>query len=310
MMLLDAKATASALPYDRLVPAIAHAARELAEGALVAPERLVVPLGIDGALLAMPAVGTDIGITKLITVQPGNPLRDLPAIQGEMIVFRTDNGQRLLLADGPVVTARRTAAVTLLGIDTLTSHRPRSALLIGTGVQAQAHAEALAGYLGIRKFWIVGTSLRRAEEFITRLQVAIPDADMTAVPFSEVGPEGLGSDLVIALTTSRTPVVPARLPATTLAIGVGAFRPDMAELPAELLRHRHVVVDYLHGAQQEAGDLLQADVRWSEVTELSQMLGAANADRKQGAIVFKSVGHASWDLAAARVLIAASGQSA
>src|SRR5690554_3146970 len=115
MHVLDAKATACALPYARLVPAMAQAAREAAGGVLRAPERMVVPLAGEGVLLVMPAVALDVGITKLITVQPGNSAQGRPAIQGEVIVFDVSSGKRLLLADGPTVTARRTAAVTLLG---------------------------------------------------------------------------------------------------------------------------------------------------------------------------------------------------
>lgn len=302
MILLNAEETAQALPYRELVPAIARTARELAAGVLNAPERLVVPVGANGALLAMPAVAPDIGITKLITVQPDNTARGLATIQGELIAFRTETGRRLLLADGPTVTARRTAAVTLLAIDTLQTRTPHSALLIGTGVQARAHAVALADYSRVRKFWIAGSTLQRAKTFIESLHAALPDAQMIPLACSDIDPESVDADVVIALTTSRTPVMPAHLPAATLAIGVGAFRPEMAELPATLLHRRRVVVDYLHGARFEAGDLLQAHVRWSEVIELSQLLGAKPTAEHDG-FVFKSVGHASWDLAAARVVL-------
>ena len=299
MKMLDAHQTQSVLPFAELVPAIARAARELASGALQSPERLVVPAG-GGSLLCMPAVASDIGITKLITVHKTNSERGLPAIQGEMIIFEADTGRRLLMLDGATVTARRTAAVTMLGIETLARSKPTSVMLIGTGVQAWMHALALIEYMGVRRFSIAGTELSRARQFIAKLRSLVPDVDATAVTADSLPPTGTGEDVVIALTTSTKPVVPAQLPDTTLAVGVGAFRPDMAELPPRLLQQRRIVVDYLHGARSEAGDLLQAKVDWRAVVEISALLDAATASGAPSP-VFKTVGHASWDLAAARV---------
>lgn len=107
-MPLDAAETARRLPYNDLVPAIALAARELTAGTLNAPERLALQITPRASLLCMPAAAPDIGITKIVTVHPDNRAADLPAIQGEMIVFDVHTGQCLLLLDGPTVTARRT----------------------------------------------------------------------------------------------------------------------------------------------------------------------------------------------------------
>jgi 1-piperideine-2-carboxylate/1-pyrroline-2-carboxylate reductase [NAD(P)H] len=176
-------------------------------------------------------------------------------------------------------------------------------LLIGTGVQAMAHAEALIDYFRVRSFWIAGMDLQLAAPFCEELCLKHPGVDAMPVVSSSLMPTGLGTDVVIALTTSKVPVIPAQLPDETLAIGIGAFRPDMAEIPVELLRKRRVVVDYLKGARHEAGDLLKADLDWNEVSELSRHLDTGSDQRPPS--VFKSVGHASWDLAAARVAMQA-----
>ena len=112
------------------------------------------------------------------------------------------------------------------------------------------------------------------------------------------------TDLVLALTTSRTPVIPVHIAAHTLAIGVGAFKPDMAEFPPALLHSRQIVVDDLGGAQHEAGDLLQAGLDWGKVRDLASVL-AEPLPPSALAPVFKTVGQAAWDLAAARVAMAA-----
>jgi 1-piperideine-2-carboxylate/1-pyrroline-2-carboxylate reductase [NAD(P)H] len=302
MMRLDSAETAARLPYAKLVGAIGRAARELATGVINSPERLIVEIGTAGTLLCMPAVSADLGITKIITVHPQNPSQNLPAIQGEVIVFDVSTGQRLLMLDGPTVTARRTAAVTLLAIDKLARARPRSALLIGTGVQATAHIEALLQYFGVGTFWVASRTLQSAVLFCEKMQAMHAGISIKPLALSNVEPVAMEADLVVALTTSRAPVIPSQLPDATLAIGVGAFRPDMAEIPPELLRQRRVVVDNLNGAKHEAGDLLQAKVVWSEVLELSQLL---EREPKTASLpsAFKSVGHASWDLAAARVAL-------
>jgi 1-piperideine-2-carboxylate/1-pyrroline-2-carboxylate reductase [NAD(P)H] len=114
------------------------------------------------------------------------------------------------------------------------------------------------------------------------------------------------TDVLIALTTSRTAVIPEQVAPDTLAIGVGAFKPDMVEFPAPLLHARAIVVDDVGGAHHEAGDLIQAKVDWDRVVAIGDVL-SGKVDRAtltvNGALpVFKTVGQASWDLAAARVM--------
>lgn len=297
MRILDAAMTAEALPYSLLVPAVAQAAIGLSRGEIDAPERNVVTIDADSVLLCMPAVAADISVTKLITVHGRNAQHGLPAIQGEVIVLDTATGRRLALLDGPTVTARRTAAMTLLGIETLAPRAPSSVLLIGTGAQALAHAEALIAYFGIAEFHVAGTSLARAETFAASLRTRHPGVDARAHAKPEAAP---ATDVVIALTTSAVPVIPERLAEHTLAVGVGAFKRNMAEFPPSLLHAREIVVDDLDGARHEAGDLIQAGVDWAGVRSLGDLL-AGKAARPARVPVFKTVGQAAWDLAAARV---------
>ena len=306
MHILNQQQTAAALPYSALVPAIALAARQLREGQINAPERMVVEIDKASVLLCMPAISADLSVTKLITVHANNADHGLPAIQGEVVVFETGTGRRLALLDGPVVSARRTAAVTLLGIQTLLPRKPTSALLIGTGVQAEAHAEALVAYFGVSKFWIAARDLGKTQAFCDALQQRYPQVTAQPIAAKTLDSALPSTDVVIALTTSRSAVIPVHVAADTLAIGVGAFKPDMVEFPPQLLHSRPIIVDYLAGAKHEAGDLLQAQVDWSAVRELPEVL-AQPWVRTDPLPVFKTVGHAAWDLAAARVAIASLG---
>lgn len=302
MHILDSADTARLLSFDDLVPAVAHVARQMAQGKINAPERQVVTIDEASVLLSMPAIAADLGVTKLITVHNNNARHHLPAIQGEVIVFDTQTGRRLALLDGPTVTARRTAAVTLLGIQQLAPATPKSALLIGTGVQATAHAEALHAFFGITEFCIASRDSVHAQRFCDAL--ALRGVNAEPVDAKALPERCQATDLVIALTTATEPVIPAQLPAQTLAIGVGAFKPQMAEFPAALLHARPIVVDHLDGARHEAGDLLRANVDWSSVRDLARVLGEG-IDKNGPTPVLKTVGHAAWDLAAARVAVAA-----
>lgn len=303
MKILNALQTAQALPYAALVPAIARAALELAAGSIVAPDRQVVTINAASVLLSMPAIGPDISVTKLITVHGNNAEHGLPVIQGEVIIFDTATGLRIALLDGPTVTARRTAAVSLLGIQTLLPRQPASILIIGTGTQALAHVDALVEFFGVSRFWIAGKDGPRTQIFCDAIQErhaqvsarpTTPAALQTALP---------PIDVVIALTTAKTPVIPAHIGPSTLAIGVGAFKPDMAEFPAALLHARQIVVDDPAGARHEAGDLIQANIDWTRVRGLAAVLSDQGV-QSAPLPVLKTVGQAAWDLAAARVALA------
>ena len=110
--------------------------------------------------------------------------------------------------------------------------------------------------------------------------------------------------MIVTATTSYEPVLPEEMPPDTFVAAVGAFNPEMAELPPGLLSEATVVVDTLEGVQEEAGDLIQAeqagDFRWENAVQLEDALQWDNLP--EGAIVFKSVGDALWDLAAARTV--------
>ncbi|HSI53750.1 MAG TPA: delta(1)-pyrroline-2-carboxylate reductase family protein, partial [Ramlibacter sp.] len=115
-LLLDADQTAARLPYG----ALAREVRELlADPAVEVPERLVQPLPGGGSLFVMPALDGRIAITKLITFTPANAGTALPSIQGDVVVFDVRSGRRMLVLDGPTITARRTAAVSLLAAQAL-----------------------------------------------------------------------------------------------------------------------------------------------------------------------------------------------
>jgi 1-piperideine-2-carboxylate/1-pyrroline-2-carboxylate reductase [NAD(P)H] len=297
----DESDTARLLPFDRLVATLKTTMLDYAAGRIASPERMVVPLRDGAVMLSMPAAADDLAMHKLVNVCPKNGALGLPTIHGQVSAYDAATGVPLFMLDGPTVTGRRTAAVTMLAIEALLGHEPHEILLIGTGKQAVHHVEALSTLYPAAHIVVQGSRPERAREFCAAhagLSKAMSALQDTNIPAS--------IDVVIAATTSKTPVYSLPPINGRLVIGVGAFTPDAAEIAAATVLNSDVFVDDPAGARHEAGDLIQAGIDWSKVKPLASLLGIhANEGANQALnrpIVFKSVGCAAWDLAACRVV--------
>ncbi|KWI84774.1 ornithine cyclodeaminase [Burkholderia ubonensis] len=288
-----AAATAALLDYPALLAALRQTVVEYAAGGIVSPERLVVPLQAGGVMLSMPSSARDIAIHKLVNVCPGNAARGLPTILGQVIACDATTGEMRFVLDGPTVTGRRTAAVTALGIQALHGDAPREILLIGTGRQAANHAEALATIFPSARLLVRGTRAASTAAFCDAQRAHAPQ--LAPLDGDDV-PDTV--DVVVTLTTSRTPVYREAAREGRLVVGVGAFTADAAEIDAGTVRNSRLVVDDPAGARHEAGDLILAQVDWRNVASLADVLGGAFV--RGGPLLFKSVGCAAWDLAACR----------
>ncbi len=297
MRILNAESTAELLPYERLIPAVAQAMLDLRAGLINASPRSVLPLPDGGSYLAMPCTDDHFAVTKLVAVTPANRERGQPTIQGRVLVSKAVTGEALIILDGMVVTARRTAAVTLLGIETLLKQAPASVVLIGTGAQALTHALAMGERWPGVQLRCVGRARPQSEAFAASLKAQGLNARV--LPLEHALED---ASVVLTATTSLTAVLPERIDTATLVVGIGSFTPQMAELPAALVRSRQVWVDDLDGARHEAGDLIQAELDWSRVHPLAQALDTP--DSVHAPALYKTVGHAAWDLAAVRTALA------
>jgi len=169
---------------------------------------------------------------------------------------------------------------------------------MGAGVQGKAHLEAFTHWLPRCDVFICARTFDSAEALAhaARQQGVNAQAVGTA---EDILP---ACGLIITATTSRQPLFDDRVHDDVFIAAVGAYTPQMAELPADLVRRASLFVDTLEGAQREAGDLIQAGVDWSQVTPLSAVLAGAKPTPGRP-VIFKSVGHALWDLAASRLAI-------
>jgi 1-piperideine-2-carboxylate/1-pyrroline-2-carboxylate reductase [NAD(P)H] len=296
-LLLDPAATAARLPWQGLLDAIDALLRD---PAVRVPARLVQPLPGGGSLFVMPAHDDAVAITKLISFTPSNLGTGRATIQGDVVVFDIATGERRLLLDGPTVTARRTAAVSLLAAQRLAPETEGPLLIVGAGAQGRAHLEAFAHGLGIRQVFVASRSQASAHmlaEAGCRLGldarvVADADAALADCP------------LVVTCTPAREVVLRARPRADAFIAAVGAFTPQMVELSPDLCqaiaRDGRIVID-TPDAVHEAGDLLQAGIPVAGCETLRDVvLADVPAGTRRGPVLFKSCGWAGWDLAAAR----------
>jgi ornithine cyclodeaminase len=305
---LDGANTAARLPYPELTQAIADMLAELRDGTAMAPPRIALPVGDEqggaGTLLVMPARNRQLVMTKNITVHPGNPQRGLPSILGEVVVADAHTGARIAMLDGPTVTGRRTAAVSLLAAQRFAARADGELLIVGAGVQALTHLEAFSAGLGVRQLWLHSRTRDKAEALAAHarsLGVEAQVAESVAAVLPRVS-------MVVTVTSSRSPVLPdldsGLWRDDHFIAAVGAFRPDMCELPPALCHaaaeHGRLLADTLFGIEDEAGDLLQAGIDWAAVQPLETAILQADAIRARAGspLVFKSVGYALWDLAA------------
>jgi len=297
-ILLDAAQTAAHLPWTSLIENID---RLLQDPSVQAPPRLIQALPGGGSLFVMPALDSQVAMTKLITFTPANAGGALPTIQGDVIVFDVASGQRRLVLDGPTVTARRTAAVSALAARLLALNPSGPLLLVGAGVQAKAHLEAFAAVLGTRDVMIAS---RRTE---SANALALHARSLGLSAHVVINANAALADCALAVTcTPASQVVLDALPAADVFISaVGAFTPRMVELGPRLCRHfwleGSIFVDTAD-AGHEAGDLLQAGIDPSQCQTLSDVV-RKRVRPAMGPVLFKSCGWAGWDLAAARTAL-------
>ena len=301
--IFSADQTARALPYPELAQCIADV---LCDDAVQVPARIVQSLPSGGSLFVMPAVDGQVAITKLITFLADNPARGLPAIQGDVVVIDPRTGQRLCLLHGPTVTARRTAAVSLLAAQRLAPQAGGPLLVVGAGVQGKAHVEAFAQGLSVREVWVASRSAGSADALVAHAHSLGLDARRC-----DDADAALPHCPLVVTCTSAQGVAMRGLPRNDAFVcAVGAFTPKMVEWAPEvcqhIARHGQVVVD-TRDADHEAGDLLQAalDVRqFPTLGDIVRQGSVGRAPEASGPVFFKSCGWAGWDLAAARCALA------
>jgi ornithine cyclodeaminase len=255
----------------------------------------------EGMLLLMPAWTARHTGVKLVHVLPGNGARGIPAVQAVYVLSDGATGQPLAMLDGGELTDRRTAAASTLAGRFLARPDSSRLLVIGAGKVAAALAEAWCARFPIRRCAIWARKPEAAAALAARLAAHGLPAEAVA------SPDPAGFDIVTCATLSDAPLVRGAevAPGTHVDL-VGAFRPTMRESDGALLARATLVVDTRAGGLAEAGDVVQAiaegAIAESHVAaELAELCRGTHPGRRRAeeVTVFKSVGWAGEDLAAA-----------
>lgn len=299
MKSLDAATVTARLPYARLVPAL----REALARPVQAPQRVPFDLGGDARLLVMPAWNERHLGVKLVNVFPGNAGLGLPAVSSTYVLSDGTTGHVEAIIDGETLTARRTAAVAALGASFLAPTKGGNLLLIGAGRVAR---ELPAAFATVRPIDSVTVWTRRPEQ-AAALARELAAAGIAAAPCEDLAEAVASAAIVACATLSTEPIVRGAWlrPDAHLCL-IGGFRPSMREADSAAIARGHVVADTRDGVLAEAGDILTpiaeeiigADHVRADLFDLCRM-SAPPAPPADTVTVFKSVGHAAQDLAAA-----------
>lgn len=308
MLVLDAAATAAALDYPSLIDGL----REVFSSGVTAPLRHVHAMPrageADASLLMMPAWMGDgsHGGVKIVNVTPGNAARGLPAVTASYLLFDETTGEHLALIDGGTLTGRRTAAASALAASMLARPDSRTMLLVGAGHIASELPEAYAAVLPIERVLIWNPTPARAEKLAMKLKAKGIDAEYRADLEAAVGE----ADIISCATLSTKPLVLGDwLTAGQHLDLVGSFTPAMRETDDRAVARARVFVDG-PAAMVESGDI-KGPMASGALKEIAGTLydicgGRVAGRRSDGEItLFKSVGLAVEDLAAARVAFTA-----
>jgi len=307
MRFIDADATRAALPF----PALIEALRTLfASGCEVPPRQVLEIAGADGGggltSLVMPAwlAGRCYGV-KVVNIAPGNAALGLPALNASYLLYDATTGVPLAAIDGDEITARRTAAASALAASWLAPSDARHLALIGAGRVARLLVDAHRAVRPIERVSVWARSPKAAAALVAELAARGSDARSAASVEAAVA----DADIVSCATLAREPLVRgAWLRRDSHLDLIGSFTPAMREADDACFADAAIYVD-THEALAKSGDLLgpmargvfaAGDVRGT----LEELARGRVAGRRSpaGRTVFKSVGSALSDLAAAMLV--------
>lgn len=307
MRIIGKAAVEELYPMPAAIALIAETFRAMGTDNVVQPLRTVIrPPNQDTVLGSMPAyvAGSGFGL-KAVTVNPGNTVRGLDTHLGVILVFDRETGLPSAVVEAGAVTAIRTAAASAVATDALASRKAETLAIIGTGVQARVHLEAMIEVRRIRRVCVWGRNPDRVRDYAdwarTRFDVEVRPA---ASPDAAVGE----AEVICTVTSSRTPVLGVSgIKPGAHVNAVGACFPSRRELATDLIVSATVVVDSSTSALAEAGDLIipiaeGALPATDSFVELGQVLRGERPGRRSDdeITVYESLGLACQDVVSAR----------
>ena len=289
---------------DEMLDAIEVSLRIYEKKEFHMPQRLHVDHE-DNVLLLMPCFTKDYFGTKVVTLFPDNPAKNVPVLNGIMVLNDSQTGLPLALLNGPALTAVRTAAVGAVSIRHLAPDNAHAVGIIGAGVQGFYQARAACSARRIKDIFIYDIYPEKALALKDKLSQAIGDVNIHQATRVEDLLEQ--SHIIITATTSLEPVLPNEegLLKGKHFVGIGSYKPDVREFPQALFSLlKTIYIDTEH-ALEESGDIIvplrNGWLRRDQVMTLGRFL-IDNESERQETTLFKSVGMALFDVCASTLI--------
>jgi ornithine cyclodeaminase/alanine dehydrogenase-like protein (mu-crystallin family) len=274
-----------------LIPAMEKALIDFSAGKVIQPVRSVITVKPPGGFLGlMPALAPDGLGLKAVTFYPSNAKRGIPTHMATIFLVDPKTGTPLAIMDGRLITEMRTAAVSAVATKLLASPDARILAILGSGVQARSHAEALRLVRSFEETRVWSPTKEHADQFAKEIGARAVAAEEAV----------RGADVVVTVTSSKEPVLKGSwLKPGCHVNAVGACRPDWRELDDEAMRNV-VFVDSREGALKESGDVILSGAKI--YAELGDALAGKAPPRANEITIFKSLGMAVEDIAAAMLV--------
>ena len=290
-LFLDEEQVRQYLRMEELIPAMEKALIDFSAGKVTQPVRSVITVDPPGGFFGMMPALTSEGLgIKIVTFYATNAERGIPTHMATIFLVDPETGTPLAVMDGSLITEMRTAAVSAAATKLLASPDAKVLAILGSGVQARSHAEALRLVRNFEEIRVWSPTREHAERFAKEIG-AKPMSAEEAVR---------GADVVVTATNSKTPVLKGSwLKPGCHVNAVGACRPDWRELDDEAMQNV-VFVDSREAAMKESGDVILSGAKI--YAELGEALAGKVPSRASETTIFKSLGMAVEDIAAAMLV--------
>jgi ornithine cyclodeaminase/alanine dehydrogenase-like protein (mu-crystallin family) len=287
------------LKWDELIPAMEAALAAFSRGRVLQPVRDILTIEEGKRYVAvMPAIAEEAMGAKLVSFYPGNAGTGVPTHHALIVLMRTDTGEPLAVMDGRLITEMRTAAVSAAATKHLAAPNARVLALLGSGVQAGAHLEALSQVRDFSQVRVWSRTPEHARRF-AEAHRAIPMEAEAAVR---------GADVIVTATAALAPILKgAWLKSGAHVNAVGAPRPTWRELDDDAMANT-LLVDSRDAARKESGDVILSKA--AIFAEIGEIFTGDKAVPATSTTVFKSLGIAVEDIAAAQLIYAAAAREA
>jgi ornithine cyclodeaminase/alanine dehydrogenase-like protein (mu-crystallin family) len=274
-----------------LIPAMEKALIDFSSGKVTQPVRSIIKVDPPGGFLGlMPALTPDGLGLKVVTFYAANAERGIPTHMATIFLVDPDTGTPLAIMDGRLITEMRTAAVSAAATKLLAPTDAKILAILGSGVQASSHVEALRLVRPFEEIYVWSPTKQHAERFAKEVGGTAMSAEKAV----------RGADVVVTATNSKTPVLKGSwLKDGCHVNAVGACRPDWRELDDEAMTNV-IFADSREGAVKESGDVILSGVKI--YAELGEALAGKVPVRTNETTVFKSLGMAVEDIAAAMLV--------